>query len=158
MYEARSFICKAVQGDRALCIARRYRGNSHCMRKLCALEKAASVQSADLGFDSVSIHLKVKFPSWEFNGAARRRCIRRGRAYTYTRCIQMRPLCPSRGLSLRRSSINPPWHANNSWKKSFGYAAATLQLITRTVAATPRPATGSYNLLWLTGSSCNSAA
>jgi len=48
-------------------------------------------------------------------------------ARMYTRCIQMRPLCPSRGLSLRRSSINPPWHANNSWKKSLNVTRRYVQ-------------------------------
>lgn len=50
---------------------------------------------------------------------------------------------PPRRPFVRRASINPSWHANNSWKKSSGHTAATLQLITdRGRDATPRPATG----------------
>lgn len=60
-------------------------------------------------------------------------CLPRARFHARSRVLH---LDASATAALRRASINPSWHANNSWKKSTGHAAATLQLITRTVAAT----------------------
>lgn len=116
----------AENARRASCgvrVARRYRGNSHCMRKLCVLERAAP-RSALLG----AARCIWKLNSRLGNSTARRRCAwARGRACTYARarmhtstarCIQMPSAVPSAGaVPLRRAPINPPWHANNSWKK-----------------------------------------
>ncbi|EZA46874.1 hypothetical protein X777_00697 [Ooceraea biroi] len=54
------------------------------------------------------VHLKVKFPPWEFNSAPRRRrCPGLALART-TRCIQTRPSCRALRFGSGRASINPP--------------------------------------------------
>lgn len=81
--EIQSFIGKRLRDDVAH-IALWYRGNSHCMRKLCVLERAAS--SVQRTWFRFAVHLKVKFPPWEFNIATWHGGVvlaHRGRVCTY---------------------------------------------------------------------------
>jgi len=108
------------------------RGNSHCMRGNYALSKESGARCI-----------------WKLNSHLGNSTTRRDDAEASPRLVRSRACtCVPRAAfrcahnvfgpsASTRASINPPWHANNSWKKSSGHAVATLQLITRLAAATP---------------------